>query len=421
MKFAVLDTETTGVRPGEDRIIELYAALYDDDGLAEDLRWFVNPCVPIPPEASAVNGITDEDVAGMNPLDAFSCDALLGLLDRADGPIYAHNAPFDRAMIVGEFKRLECHDLAERLEALPWICTLKISREIWPGDDNRLGAVAARLDIQPSGDLHRASVDVDLLARVIPELVQRYAYRASNGALVKVAPPAGELVTGQDLLVDATNRAATFTARVQAAAQWADAFVVESDDDEADGHEALGRVKKLTAEADAARKAVVEPIKSITTKIDALFRDQIAKPSAQAMATIEGQLNRYAAGKLRKQREVEAEARKRLEAAQAEARRVQQASGQPAEAVDAAVAAVNDAYVEIVAAVEVGPQAVKTAAASGGYKTRWVARISDPARVPDVFWRPDLELVQRAVDQGAREIAGCEITEEVIVSNRRKG
>ncbi|MCP5469980.1 MAG: DUF3820 family protein [Chlamydiales bacterium] len=53
------DTETTGIKAQTDRIIEI--AAYDP---VDDRRFemFVNPGIPIPEEASAVHGITDEMV-----------------------------------------------------------------------------------------------------------------------------------------------------------------------------------------------------------------------------------------------------------------------------------------------------------------------------------------------------------------------
>jgi DNA polymerase-3 subunit epsilon len=54
------DTETTGVRPDKDRIIEI--AAYDPVRDATFVQ-FVNPLCPIPAESTAITGITDEMVA----------------------------------------------------------------------------------------------------------------------------------------------------------------------------------------------------------------------------------------------------------------------------------------------------------------------------------------------------------------------
>ena len=62
--IAFIDVETTGTRPHLDRIVELSILKIDPDGSEEYKSHRVNPEVPIPPDATAVHGITDDDVAG---------------------------------------------------------------------------------------------------------------------------------------------------------------------------------------------------------------------------------------------------------------------------------------------------------------------------------------------------------------------
>lgn len=61
--LAVFDLETTGVRVGVDRIVQIAIVRVMPDGTRETWQHLVNPGIPIPPEASAVHGITDADVA----------------------------------------------------------------------------------------------------------------------------------------------------------------------------------------------------------------------------------------------------------------------------------------------------------------------------------------------------------------------
>lgn len=60
--FCVFDLETTGVNIGRDRIVEICIMKVNPDGSRETKTWRVNPEMPIPAEASAVHGITNEDV-----------------------------------------------------------------------------------------------------------------------------------------------------------------------------------------------------------------------------------------------------------------------------------------------------------------------------------------------------------------------
>ncbi len=61
--LATFDLETTGVNVAEDRIVEISIIKLNPDGSEETLTELVNPEIPIPAEAAAVHGITNEKVA----------------------------------------------------------------------------------------------------------------------------------------------------------------------------------------------------------------------------------------------------------------------------------------------------------------------------------------------------------------------
>ena len=60
--LTVFDLETTGVAARRDRIIELAAIKVMPDGTEIPKCWLLNPTIPIPPETSAIHGITDDIV-----------------------------------------------------------------------------------------------------------------------------------------------------------------------------------------------------------------------------------------------------------------------------------------------------------------------------------------------------------------------
>lgn len=60
--LVVFDIESTGVSPRKDRIIELAAIKLMPDGGEISKCWLMNPGVPIPPETTAIHGISDEIV-----------------------------------------------------------------------------------------------------------------------------------------------------------------------------------------------------------------------------------------------------------------------------------------------------------------------------------------------------------------------
>jgi DNA polymerase-3 subunit epsilon len=57
------DLETTGTNIASDRIVEISILKILPNGNKESKTWLVNPEIPIPEEASAIHGITDEKVA----------------------------------------------------------------------------------------------------------------------------------------------------------------------------------------------------------------------------------------------------------------------------------------------------------------------------------------------------------------------
>ena len=59
------DLETTGVNIAHDRIIEIAVIKLMPNGESIEKTNVLNPAIPIPPESSAIHGITDNDVKGM--------------------------------------------------------------------------------------------------------------------------------------------------------------------------------------------------------------------------------------------------------------------------------------------------------------------------------------------------------------------
>jgi DNA polymerase III subunit epsilon len=65
--LAFIDLESTGTSPERDRIVEIAILKLHPDAREEFRCKRVNPGVPIPPDATAVHGITDADVAREPP------------------------------------------------------------------------------------------------------------------------------------------------------------------------------------------------------------------------------------------------------------------------------------------------------------------------------------------------------------------
>jgi DNA polymerase III subunit epsilon len=101
--LVVLDLETTGKRTHVDRIIEISTLKLNPDGTHKMLTRRLNPGMPIHPEATAVHGITDAEVADKAPFEAIAA-RLLGYLEGCD--LCGYNIwSFDLKILTAEFRR----------------------------------------------------------------------------------------------------------------------------------------------------------------------------------------------------------------------------------------------------------------------------------------------------------------------------
>ncbi|MEC4049430.1 3'-5' exonuclease [Flavobacterium sp. SUN046] len=57
------DLETTGIEVAKDRIVEISIFKVYPNGNKESKTWLVNPTIPIPPQSTAIHGISNEKVA----------------------------------------------------------------------------------------------------------------------------------------------------------------------------------------------------------------------------------------------------------------------------------------------------------------------------------------------------------------------
>jgi exodeoxyribonuclease X len=188
----ILDLETTGLDPATGGVCELaaidlvYSRDTESNSWSNDLKaarsfeTLVNPGCPIPPEASGIHHLTDKDVAHSPPfLEA------LQLMKETLGPCQfyaAHNAPFDSKWIA--------HATGQPASEVPWLCTLKISRELF-GElaNHQLGTMRYALrepyfdDADVIGNPHEAIADV----RVAFQILQRVLRQHEPEALLQMS------------------------------------------------------------------------------------------------------------------------------------------------------------------------------------------------------------------------------------------
>jgi DNA polymerase III subunit epsilon len=99
----IFDLETTGNDIAKDQIVELSALKIFPDGKSEIKTKRFKPSIPIPPEATAVHGITNQDVENENPFSSYA-KAIKEYLINCDVAGY-NSINFDVPILVEEFFR----------------------------------------------------------------------------------------------------------------------------------------------------------------------------------------------------------------------------------------------------------------------------------------------------------------------------
>ena len=173
LAYTVFDTETTGLEPsGGDEIISIGAVRIVNGRLLhhESFHQLIDPRRPVPPQSTAVHGITPEMLAGQpgieRVLPAFHAFA-------EDTVLVAHNAAFD-------MRFLQLKEAATGVRFIqPVLDTLLLSAVAHPGlerGEHNLEAIAARLGVPVEGR-HTALGDALATAEVFLRLTALLAER----------------------------------------------------------------------------------------------------------------------------------------------------------------------------------------------------------------------------------------------------
>ena len=158
MRLLITDTETVGLNaPAQPAsgIVEVAYLEIDSETLeiTDEFYSRINPGCKIAPEASAVHGISDEDVANAPTMsEAFVVnDAVINI---------GHNSQFD------------CKFLAPYYENLVGsLCTLALARQyIKDSDNHKLGTLVKHLGL-PEGAEHNALADCHMTRHLLKHIV----------------------------------------------------------------------------------------------------------------------------------------------------------------------------------------------------------------------------------------------------------
>jgi DNA polymerase III epsilon subunit family exonuclease len=164
--FVVVDVETTGAKTPPCRVTEIGAYRVHGGRIVAEFETLVNPQTGIPPFIMQLTGITDEMVKDAPTFADIAHD----WLDFADEAVLvAHNSPFDVRFLNHEIARV----FPGRRMVNAHLCTVKLSRRIFPGLLNyRLHTVAEHFAI-PIHNRHRAASDALATAEIFLRMLTR--------------------------------------------------------------------------------------------------------------------------------------------------------------------------------------------------------------------------------------------------------
>jgi DNA polymerase-3 subunit epsilon len=168
-RFVALDLETTGLDPRRDAIVSLAAIPFVEGIPAQGCVTLVNPGRPVPPESTAVHGLTDGMVRGGPPLDRVlhEADAILG-----GAVLVGHHIGFD-VTVLARARR------ARRLPRMrnPALDTGRLAASLHPEwRDTSLEAIAERVGVEVVAR-HTAEGDALTAGRIFLGLLPQLAAR----------------------------------------------------------------------------------------------------------------------------------------------------------------------------------------------------------------------------------------------------
>ncbi|MFE0101931.1 3'-5' exonuclease [Streptomyces sp. NPDC059009] len=181
------DLETTGTDPAQARIVTGAVIEVRARQVLGRREWLADPGVPIPGDAVAVHGITDERAAAEGRPAAEVADAIAGVLTsywQSGVPVVAYNATFDLSLLTAELHRHGLPSLRDRLgtEPAPVIDPYTIDRSVerYRKGKRNLEAVCREYGVVLSA-AHDAAADAQAAAELACAIADRHPKVAALG------------------------------------------------------------------------------------------------------------------------------------------------------------------------------------------------------------------------------------------------
>ncbi|GAA2260940.1 3'-5' exonuclease [Streptomyces amakusaensis] len=182
--LTAFDAETTGTDVEEDRIISASIVVQDTaGGRPRVTRWLVHPGVPVPPEATAAHGLTEERLRchGRWPAPVMEeVGRALAEQCAAARPLVVLNAPFALTVLDRELRRHRAASLARYLENVslcvldPWVLDRHLDR--YRKGSRTLADLCEQYEVEQAGERDGAA-DALAALEVTRAVGRRFAAR----------------------------------------------------------------------------------------------------------------------------------------------------------------------------------------------------------------------------------------------------
>tara|TARA_Y100000385_G_C13028884_1_gene609797 strand:+ start:316 stop:855 length:540 start_codon:yes stop_codon:yes gene_type:complete len=167
--FAIVDLESTGGKPADDRIMEIAIVLHDGQKIVDEYESLINPERNIQEFVQRLTGIKGSMVKVAPKFSSLAqeIDTLTN-----DCIFVAHNISFDYRMVQSAFKR---HKMSYKR---PTLCTIKLAQALIPSSEKyNLGHLCKSLNIDNTSR-HRAMGDCRATAELLHLLIESHGIDA---------------------------------------------------------------------------------------------------------------------------------------------------------------------------------------------------------------------------------------------------
>lgn len=160
------DLETTGINITNDRIVEISILKVFPNGKEERHTWLVNPTIPIPPEVTAVHGISDADVANKPPFKELAKEVYQLIKDSDLGGFNSNR--FDIPLLAEELLRAGVDfDMKNRV-------SVDVQTIFHKMEKRNLSAAYKFYCSKDLEDAHSAEADTNATYEVLKAQIERY-------------------------------------------------------------------------------------------------------------------------------------------------------------------------------------------------------------------------------------------------------